>query len=306
MTFCAHDHIEPRIGTGRKLAYRHISDLSVPDDLALPTCTSCNNMFLDRFSAHAFDVAMQPVYKRALVKKAKEALDILKQAGVQSRDIGPWLGLPTSCLIALKDDNKPVKLLETQPLTIDDSECALDTAQVAALMLLALRETKTHVEDLRRMWSASTRLNDIIVNNYNKNREQEQTREHLVARLKRLDERLDYLASLKDGWLDGAGLAPSTCITQVREYFHKILTTSDVPPPHLYPTEDGGISAEWTVYDWDTSAVFDPTGNSAELHTLNVKTDQEARYQWSADAPEAYNMFVAFISRYTTLPPGSP
>ncbi len=52
--------------------------------------------------------------------------------------------------------------------------------------------------------------------------------------------RLDYLAALEEGWLDGEGKK----ITQ------RALATARLicPNPRLYPTEVGGISVEWDDY----------------------------------------------------------
>jgi hypothetical protein len=60
-----------------------------------------------------------------------------------------------------------------------------------------------------------------------------------------LEEQLLALSGVQAGWLDGEGLAISTLTLmetgrRVREH----LKTTGIMP-FLYPTEDGGVSAEW-------------------------------------------------------------
>ena len=65
--------------------------------------------------------------------------------------------------------------------------------------------------------------------------------------------RLDELAKLKDGWLDGGGRAPShALIDGLKSGFENSFDPS-LPLPYLYPTEDGGLQAEWTLGDWEIS-----------------------------------------------------
>ena len=59
--------------------------------------------------------------------------------------------------------------------------------------------------------------------------------------------RLEEFRSLGDGWLDGEGSAPShDGIEWLAESFERYYPTS-VPKPHLYPTYEGGVRAEWSL-----------------------------------------------------------
>jgi hypothetical protein len=43
------------------------------------------------------------------------------------------------------------------------------------------------------------------------------------------------------------------------------LLTLDAPHPHLYPTPEGGVQAEWAVGEYEISLMFEPDGRSYAL-----------------------------------------
>lgn len=69
--------------------------------------------------------------------------------------------------------------------------------------------------------------------------------------------RLDELAKVEDGWLDGSGKA---CDAETMEFLKLSLPawiSSGMPKPHLYLTEEGQIRMEWDIDGWSVSADFD-------------------------------------------------
>lgn len=69
-------------------------------------------------------------------------------------------------------------------------------------------------------------------------------------------ERLTQLAQLKPGWLYGKGEAvPASEITWLIALFAR-LETLGVPQPHLFPTPDGHVQAEWNLRNGDIEALF--------------------------------------------------
>lgn len=87
--------------------------------------------------------------------------------------------------------------------------------------------------------------------------------------------RLDELAQLQDGWLEGLGRAPSAdglgwLSSAFDAYF------PDGPPlPYLYPTEDGGVRAEWSLGNVEASVDIDLASRVASWHELDLTTDAE-------------------------------
>lgn len=82
--------------------------------------------------------------------------------------------------------------------------------------------------------------------------------------------RLEELASLKDGWLDGKGQAPT--MEKLRQLATLFDTNfdADLPLPHLYPTPDGGIQAEWSLGDWEATLEINLDTKTGEYQALNL------------------------------------
>jgi hypothetical protein len=70
-------------------------------------------------------------------------------------------------------------------------------------------------------------------------------REHLGTPNTKLLQRLDELAALRDGWLDGAGRSPATGVIGALREIAGELFASDNAPLRLYPTPEGGVQLEW-------------------------------------------------------------
>jgi hypothetical protein len=82
-----------------------------------------------------------------------------------------------------------------------------------------------------------------------------------------LDDRLDQLASLEPGWLDGEGVPPDAMvITRARRILADLMSF-EVPRPRVFPTPEGGVQAEWTVHEHEVSVTFEPDG---KLYALSV------------------------------------
>ncbi len=85
--------------------------------------------------------------------------------------------------------------------------------------------------------------------------------------------RLDKLRELKDGWLDGYGVAlDSEGLDWLADSFEN-LYSSDAPLPRLYPIPEGGVQAEWFIGSYDASLEIDLATRKAEWHNLDFKTD---------------------------------
>lgn len=85
-----------------------------------------------------------------------------------------------------------------------------------------------------------------------------------------IGDRLNQLAQLRDGWLDGDGKAPDPAnlmrlYQAFRENFDKSL-----PIPSLYPTPTGGVQAEWSLNEWEVSLEIEISSLRAEFEALKV------------------------------------
>jgi len=87
--------------------------------------------------------------------------------------------------------------------------------------------------------------------------------------------RLEELASLKDGWLDGKGRAPAPeKLRQLASLFDASFD-ADLSLPHLYPTPEAGIQAEWSFGDWEATLEINLDTQIGEYQALKL-TDRQS------------------------------
>ena len=81
-------------------------------------------------------------------------------------------------------------------------------------------------------------------------------------RRKTISDRLDYLATVEDGWIEGRGVALDR--SGLLWLDHKMASHyvgTDLPLPFLCPSESGGVIGEWAL----------------ERHTCMIEIDLDAR-----------------------------
>ena len=84
---------------------------------------------------------------------------------------------------------------------------------------------------------------------------------------------LDELRRLRDGWLDGDGIAPSrTGLGWLAECLARRYPAA-APVPYIYPTPDGGVQAEWTLGCREISLCIDLSSHAAEWFSVDLNTD---------------------------------
>ena len=99
-----------------------------------------------------------------------------------------------------------------------------------------------------------------------------------VERLRILDaldvgEQLDEMRLMEDGWLEGGGLAPPAAgLDWLSRSFDRRFP-EDAPLPHLYPTEAGGVQAEWSLGPNEVTFEVNLNTHYGEWHALNMETD---------------------------------
>lgn len=85
--------------------------------------------------------------------------------------------------------------------------------------------------------------------------------------------RLEQIAALKDGWLDGKGIAPDKeKLGRLADQFDANFD-GNLPLPYLYPTAEGGVQAEWSLNGKEVSLEIDLANNLAEYQALNLNDD---------------------------------
>lgn len=90
--------------------------------------------------------------------------------------------------------------------------------------------------------------------------------------------RVFELRSVKDGWLDGVGVAVSPRILDIVD--HRVERFDSIAKTFIYPTVEGGLKLEWDIADWALEAEFHADGR-LEVIADNHKTGQCREEMWS-------------------------
>ena len=87
--------------------------------------------------------------------------------------------------------------------------------------------------------------------------------------------RLSELRELESGWLDGEGAAPDPNSLDWLSAKFDVLYPDELPLPHIYPTVEGGVQAEWSLPSHEVSLSIDFTTHAGEWHVLDTGTTTE-------------------------------
>ena len=86
---------------------------------------------------------------------------------------------------------------------------------------------------------------------------------------------LDDLRSMDDGWLNGEGYAPSGHLLDWLAESFDGNYPGEATLPHLYPTEEGGVQAEWSIAAREVSLRFNSDNRIGEWHLMALDSDEE-------------------------------
>jgi len=103
-----------------------------------------------------------------------------------------------------------------------------------------------------------------------------------------VETRLGEVAGLKSGWLNGEGLALDPVgLRTLAEDFERFFD-AELPLPHLYPTAEGGIQAEWTILGWELSLEIDLKARTATYQALHLASDtcEDSEFELWKGEPE--------------------
>ena len=99
---------------------------------------------------------------------------------------------------------------------------------------------------------------------------------------------LDDLRRMRDGWLDGEGVAPShTGLSWLSERFGQYYFEG-LPRPYIYPTLEGGVQAEWTLGSREISLTVDFSSRNGEWSWVDIETGSNAEQDFDLDSPASW------------------
>lgn len=110
---------------------------------------------------------------------------------------------------------------------------------------------------------------------------------------------LDEFRSLRDGWLNGEGRAPSPeGLDWLAESFERFYPEDpDVPLPYVYPTVEGGVQLEWSLGSKELSLEVTLADHSAEWYWADISADDEDERVLNLDAVADWEWIANEIRR---------
>ena len=110
--------------------------------------------------------------------------------------------------------------------------------------------------------------------------------------------RLNEFRHMKNGWLEGEGLAPSHegldwLTASFEEHY-----PADLPNPHLFPMEEGGVRAEWAFGPNRIIMEIDLKSRRADWLWFHTETHaEEVREGMNMDEPKVWGWVAEQITR---------
>lgn len=101
--------------------------------------------------------------------------------------------------------------------------------------------------------------------------------------------RLEKLAELQNGWLDGKGFALNKTALKKLTHDFDCYFASDLPLPYLYPTAEGGIQAEWSHDNWEVSLEINLQQQTGEYQAFHLVANESNDYDFNLSSLEGWN-----------------
>ncbi len=113
-----------------------------------------------------------------------------------------------------------------------------------------------------------------------------------------IDGQIEELKLIEDGWLEGRGSALSQAgLDWLRGVFVRH-APDDVPKPYLYPTEAGGVQAEWSLGSREATLEVNLETHDAQWHVLDLQADEVQERTLNCDSDDDWKWLIGQIKRY--------
>jgi hypothetical protein len=114
--------------------------------------------------------------------------------------------------------------------------------------------------------------------------------------------RLEELKALRDGWLNGRGIAPVPAGLDWLAGEIKSRYPEELPLPYVYPVAEGGVRLEWSITPHEVSLEIDLSRKSGEWHALNLHTDVDETRTLNLDDVVAWDWMIRRLSQMVGAP----
>jgi hypothetical protein len=112
-------------------------------------------------------------------------------------------------------------------------------------------------------------------------------------------EQVDSLAKLEPGWFDGDGSAYDPVqLAWLAERLGAVVSGHGLSVPHIYPTPDGYVLAEWSAERWEVSATFNLTSHEAQVFVASLESEDFVERCVLLDEPGAEDELGLFLREH--------
>ncbi|MCA9232391.1 MAG: hypothetical protein KDA57_17210, partial [Planctomycetales bacterium] len=104
--------------------------------------------------------------------------------------------------------------------------------------------------------------------------------------------RLDEFRVLREGWLDGDGVAlDSAGLDWLAEAFEANFP-DDLDLPFLFPTPEGGVRAEWTLGHHEVTLDVNLATRKAEWHEIDMRGEEGTEREFDLAVEDGWQLLV--------------
>ena len=120
----------------------------------------------------------------------------------------------------------------------------------------------------------------------------------LHERSPNIDGQIEELKLIEDGWLEGRGRAPSRAgVDWLLGVFVRHVP-DDLRNPYLYPTETGGVQAEWSLGSREATLEVNLETHDGSWHVLDLQSHEVQERTLDCDSDDDWAWLIGQIRRY--------
>jgi hypothetical protein len=138
---CGQGKVRRVARAGRTERFLAVKDLAVPEDLELPECDGCGEVFLDEKDDAAVIEALEGEYRRLTQDKTRAALEALGGSRIRDRRLEALLNLSPSYLSRIRAGKETSGALATVLLLFAQDPSLVDRAEALWQVGAALRRS---------------------------------------------------------------------------------------------------------------------------------------------------------------------
>ncbi|MBF0407243.1 MAG: hypothetical protein HQM10_07810 [Candidatus Riflebacteria bacterium] len=153
--------------------------------------------------------------------------------------------------------------------------------------LETLQEAFVNLEKNQKIWLKAV----AVFNADDKLQNIETIEESSLLELLDVQARLEELAALPDGWLDGeqGGSLDSKALKWLGTTFENSFNSEKLPLPAAFPTPDGNVQFEWSLNENEITLEVDLITKKAAFYAINTNNHEEETAELDLNSSDGWN-----------------